>query len=257
MIPPDPHNKFKWTSISSRGVVRAIIACLAVGFAAVPARAGYVVATFSDVNPGQVVTITANGNTESGWAGVYNFTDASGELTGNLQTFCIDINQAIKKKETVTFDVAELDQAPTPGNAMGATRANYLRELWANSFDLIGTSNMKAAAFQIAVWEIINETRDLYEFDIRQGNFFVAANSTTLNQAQAWLDALTGDGPLEPNLIALTSLEHQDYIVQGPPVQSAPAPAGLALALAGGIPLLVAYRRKNRTTMAAARRRPM
>src|SRR5205085_9440280 len=126
-----------------------------------PAHAGFVTATFSNVNPGEVVTITsAKYGTETGWAGVYNFTNASSDigLSGNLKTFCIDIGQDIYSGTTTTFDVRNLANAPTPGSQMGQYRANLIRELWYQNYVKIGSSNSNAAAFQIAIWEIINET---------------------------------------------------------------------------------------------------
>jgi hypothetical protein len=74
-----------------------------------------------------------NGGTETGMAGVYNFTNASGSLTGSFVGFCIDIGQPIFTNQTVAFAVAALSNAPVDGSqptAMGSLRANLLAELW-------------------------------------------------------------------------------------------------------------------------------
>src|ERR1043166_9493935 len=116
----------------SGGVVA--VAILAVGLFATPIRAGFVQATFSNVNPGEVVTITSQKyGTESGWAGVYNFTNATSDigLSGNLKTVCIDISQNINSGNTVKFDVTNLADAPVqPADQMGQKRANLIGELW-------------------------------------------------------------------------------------------------------------------------------
>ena len=103
-------------------VAKAFMA-LVLGLVATPVHAGFVTATFSNVNPGEVVTITsAKYGTETGWAGVYNFTNASSDigLSGNLKTFCIDIGQDIYSGTTTTFDVRNLANTPTPGISWGS-----------------------------------------------------------------------------------------------------------------------------------------
>src|SRR5262249_18412919 len=128
------------------------------GVFAAPTRADYVTATFGNVSPGEVVSISSDSGSswESGWAGVYNFTNASGAITGNYSGFCIDIAQDVYGGQTATWTVAALASAPTPGTAMGPQKANLIAELWGRDYELIGTSNTNAAAFQIAIWTIIN-----------------------------------------------------------------------------------------------------
>src|SRR5205085_8266388 len=119
----------KLLSMHPNTAVKAV-ATLVLVLVASPAHAGFVTATFSNVNPGEVVTITsAKYGTETGWAGVYNFTNASSDigLSGNLKTFCIDIGQDSYSGTTTTFDVRNLANAPTPGSQMGQYRANLIR----------------------------------------------------------------------------------------------------------------------------------
>src|SRR5262249_31918386 len=147
------------SSLSRRplGAAWAALALALLALAA-PARAGTVTATFDTVSPGEVVTISSGGFNATGWAGGYNFKNASGDLTGNFGGFCIDIAQDIYGNTTLQFNVQALSAAPVPGGGMGALRANLIRELWAADYAKIGASNQKAAAFQLAIWEIINET---------------------------------------------------------------------------------------------------
>lgn len=229
--------------VAGRHSAKAAIAVLIVGTATTSASAGWVTATFSDVNPGEVVTIhsATMGLNETGWAGVYNFKNASGDLTGNLRTFCIDIAQDIYYNTTATFEVKSLATAPTPGTAMGQANANLISELWGRDFASI-TTNTQAAAFQIAVWEIINE-KSGNALNVKTGDFTVTGvGDATLDLANTWLGQLNGSGPFAPNLIALTSDTYQDYVVQG-----TPAPASFVLAAVGVVGLLpvLAWRRRK------------
>ena len=236
-------NDIRTIIFAGRHWVKAGIAVVIVATAATRASAGWVTATFSDVNPGQVVTIhsASMGLNETGWAGVYNFKNASGDLTGDLRTFCIDIAQGIYTNTTATFELKNLSSAPTPGTAMGQDKANLISELWGRDFASI-TTNSQAAAFQIAIWEIINE-KSGNALNVKNGDFTVTGvGGATLNLANTWLSELNGSGPFAPNLIAMTSSTYQDYVVQG-----TPAPASLALAVAGVIGMLpvLAWRRRK------------
>ena len=119
-----------------------LLALFALGTCVAPARAAYETATFSNVSPGEVVTITDAGisiNGESGWAGDYNFVNASGILNSSSYLgFCIDIAQDIFSNQTVTWSVTSLADAPTPGTAMGQTNANLIAELWYNDYGRSG-----------------------------------------------------------------------------------------------------------------------
>ena len=214
----------------------------------------FVTATFANVNPGEVVTIPVGSGTESGWAGVYNFNNASGAVSGSFSGYCIDIAQNIFANQTVTFGVAALSSAPVDGiqpTAMGTLRANLIGELWFNDQGLVGSSNSNAAAFQIAIWEIINETKTNKDgtlaLNINSGSFYATdSDATTLTTANTWLSQLNlaGTGSTASNLIALTSLNYQDYVLQGPPspgpeTSAAPAPSGLVLCFIGMIALIL------------------
>jgi hypothetical protein len=258
------------SSLACRSPIRKLFAAVTVfvlAMAGSPARADLVTATFSNVNPGEVVTIPVGNGTESGWAGVYNFTNASGAITGSFSGFCIDIAQNISANQTVTFGTAALSSAPVDGiqpTPMGTLRANLIGELWFNDQGLIGTSNSNAAAFQIAIWEIINETNTNKDgtlaLNITSGSFYATdSDADTLKTANTWLGQLNlaGTGSTASNLMALTSLGYQDYVFQGPPspgpdTSAAPAPSGLVLFFIGMIALILssAYRTYCRVSSA-------
>jgi hypothetical protein len=218
--------------IAHRCNILAIVvaAILVAGMGAPRAHADFEIATFSNVIPGEVVTIPVNGQSVSGWAGDYDFVNGSGIINGPFHGFCIDIAQDIYYNQTVQFGVAQLQNAPVPGSGMGVARANLIRELWYNDYAQSGLSNSNAAAFQIAIWEIINES-SANPLNVRSGTFWATGNAATLNTANSWLQALdlTGNGPKVNDLMALTSYSYQDYVVE----VTAPAPSGWLLALVG------------------------
>jgi len=86
--------------------------------------------TFGNVTPGEVVTIHDSQyphvDGASGWAGVYNFVNASGYINGSYSGFCIDINQDIFTGTTTTFNVADL--AGVEGVGWGAAEMGGRRD---------------------------------------------------------------------------------------------------------------------------------
>jgi hypothetical protein len=98
---------------------------------------------------------------------------------------------------------------------MGAAKASAIRELWGRFRTAIGSDNTKAAAFQMAVWEIVTETsRDLSSGVFRAGTDN-ASEIAIKNQAQSWLNQITGTGP-KANLLALSSPTDQDLVFEVP-----------------------------------------
>lgn len=227
------------------------LSVVVVSLMAAPAHAAFETATFSTVIPGEVVSISYTDNTtgktmtESGWAGAYIFnpsSDNTGPLTNTFSGFCIDVSQDINSGQKVYFGGANLANAPNDGgsssSAMGSTAANLIAQLWAADYSLIGTDNTKAAAFQIAIWEIVNGP---YSTETNVSNFSVTADTATMQYVTNWLSGLdynaaeNGTGKMTNGLYALTDPTYQDYVVQLP----APAPPGLILGLIGGVSFLV------------------
>src|SRR5262249_32865575 len=84
------------------------------------ANAANVTATFVDVSPSHTFTYSLNGVNHGTKAGVFNFANATGYLSGNLQNFCIEVAGAINSGDVVNFTVDQLANAPKPGSGMGA-----------------------------------------------------------------------------------------------------------------------------------------
>jgi hypothetical protein len=120
---------------------------------------------------------------------------------------------------------------------MGSQRAALIGELWFNNYASIGSNGELAAAFQAAVWEIING--DVNHLNITTGSFLIFADSMITNTANLWLSQLdlSGRGSTQPGLEALVSASTQDYVVQGPTGggggEIVPAPSSWVLCLIG------------------------
>lgn len=165
-------------------------------------------------------TVTGGGlSGKEVWSGVYTWNVAGWTGQGQYVPgwgFCIELAQL----GTVGWlDLIALDQAPLPalyGTPTGMTKADAIRELWGRFFDpawAAGSDTGKAEAFGAAIWEIVYETEATW--DVSSGAGFLATDLDA-TQANAWLDALDGNGPKASNLVALSRIDGQDYVVQIP-----------------------------------------
>ena len=147
--------------------------------------------------------------------------------------FCIEMQYSDAWQ---TYKVIELAAAPIPsgpeGQPMGATKADYIRELW--SLHIADTTtNQGAAAFQAAVWEIVYEDAQAWNLNtwnptnLPTNSSVMVANTTVGDLANLWLSQLDGVGPRANNLVALSSQGYQDYVVE------IPAPGAIVLGLIG------------------------
>lgn len=203
------------------------------------ASAGSVNGEFIGISPRRVVGIHLDGyfhgNVYAGvnvWEGDDGSTMFEGE---QFKAFCIEIRQHLA--DPTTFTTKSLEESPVPsdypesesGNGMGADRANDIRELWHVYFNQIGDNADYAAAFQLAVWELVYEDRsepgDTWSVD--DGRFYMygskAPNARAL--ANTWLDDIQDNDYDKANLIALTSLNNQDMVTMVP----LPAAAGMGM----------------------------
>jgi hypothetical protein len=155
--------------------------------------------------------------------------------------FCIEV-QTISFGGTYPYSVRDAFDAPIPdgpndtsGGPMGVPKAEGLKELWGRFHGQVN-SNITAAAFQLAVWEIVFE--DLYvtsppAWDVLSGKFEARLDSgdptLAINQANAWLAQIDGSGP-KAQLYGLTNGGAQDLLV--------PEPATVALLGLGALSLI-------------------
>lgn len=219
----------------TRFAVRYLFIAAVCAFAGV-IHADTVVAEFDGVSPGQAFHYRFTGPLRIADAGEYTFTrtggdyDLLGSIGDSFTTFCIEINQPVRVGRVHTYEVVELADAPFPGvgagngKGMGDEKAYDIQRLWANYYDDIGNDNVKAAAFQIAIWEILYDQ----DLSLSRGAFQARYGSADpVRIAQGWLKNLSWDGDL-PELAALTSPTAQDQVFALPVSSSAP-PAAIPL----------------------------
>ncbi len=131
-------------------------------FAAASALADTVQMHFVETGQGRSVRINMNGNKKNVFAGqlIHSMTGGVGVgamLNGLYVTFCTDIMEYVTPTAK-TYDVVDVEDVPAP--AMGLDKAAAILDMYnyANGQQLDDSvSNDFAAAFQIAVWEIVND----------------------------------------------------------------------------------------------------
>lgn len=155
--------------------------------------------------------------------GVFQFKRVGGTYSGlpavdgQFGALCLEVNQHAR---TRYYDVVGLTDAPVPGDLnagpMNASTAEYMRELWGRYYGSIGADDIKGAAFQLAVWEIVHDSR----FDLSGGVFSVATpmspnTAKAMTQATTWLQSLDGQGP-KASLLVMSDPTYQDLIFEAP-----------------------------------------
>lgn len=177
----------------------------------------------------------------------------SGPPLGTLRTFCVDVYQFVSSPGV--YDVSALEDAPIGGGApsggMGTAKADALRSMYSYA---IGTgkdfsNNDFAAAFQLAIWEIVADFGSTTGLDVAsgQGDFYLSSTSGFTSGISSALSdlfaAVNGSYTINPNIKvgALTGsgLQDQMYFVV------VPLPGSASLAAAGLLGLGVVVRRRR------------
>jgi hypothetical protein len=239
-------------------------------------RAGLITAHFDNVSPGvgNVDFRLGGTNPANTTAGMMRWTalpyagpgqaDAgfyhAYPLNTQFTTFCVELTQVASGN--ITYSVVGPTQVPSPGynpvnpiDGMGVVKANDIRELYARFYSpsLLAT---EAAAFQVAVWEIVHEgqSRPYNVIDATIGgvaqNFYLDNDPSGVraraqfmltditNNSYSWSENASLAGK---HLVGLSSITGQDQIG----LTTAPAPAGIVLAGIGGVTLLAWLRRRR------------
>jgi hypothetical protein len=219
--------------------------CTSLAFAlmaALPAQAEPILVTgWASPGPTTVVRIA---NTDPAidlrvYAGAFA-TIESGSNT--FASWCIDIFQRTQIGITVS-DFSQVAGAAYFGTQ--TTRFDQLGQLATLAYaDALSTAT-HAAAFQLAIWEITNETSGT--LNVGGGSFKASNANDAMVLAQSWLDSLPDKSRYGFDVWA--SSTHQDLLVFEalPPrlPQGVPEPGTLTLAALGFGALIAARRRKS------------
>jgi len=215
---------------------------------AVPINTVNIVCTGNGAN--EIISVWGGGlDAVDVYAGVYMLdkTGGTGEgkiwPNGPIGAFCSELSE-MAPEITTKYDVFPLEGGPL-GCAMGAVKADYIRELWGRFYEpsWVGSGpftlqqNQQAAAFAAAVWEIIYEDLPIspLKWDVKvdgtpcTGGF--RSEYVDAITANSWLHALDGTGP-KADLRVFAYSGSQNYIAEVPePVTIALLGIGGALSL--------------------------
>lgn len=201
---------------------------------------------------GRSFTVLTDGTSTSVFAGQLTFNVANGsgagaQLNGPLMTYCIDVLEGVGAGLN-TYDLADLKDAPvTAGGdpAMGAEKAKAIGRLYtAAGGDQFGTSNDFAAAFQLAVWEVIADFGSDSGLSVDSGDFQVTSSITAGTQSvlNGLLAAAADDSVFSfTGLGALTNEGFQDQLYS----VAVPLPGAMGLAAVGLAGVGFATRRRR------------
>lgn len=240
--------------------IRGAVAACVVSAAGLSAAADTVDVQFLGTGLGRNVKITTawNGNSTNVFAGQlwHRFSNGTGDaaaLNGDRMTFCTEIVEYVTTS-TREYNLAELADAPSPGTPMGATKAQAIVDLYdyagGNQFatDATAANRDFAAAFQIAVWEIVYDyDGSSSSLDVGSDNLKVtktdgsALSSGVSNLLTLMFNHVQNVEASNPHLFAVIRNGSQDQLVLLVPV-----PAPLALAGAGLIFVPLVRRRLAR-----------
>lgn len=206
------------------------------------ASADVVTMKFVGTGAGQSVKWKLNGGSEqSTFAGqlrhdITSGTGVGADMVGEHNLYCTDIYQYVATSYS-TFSIVSPELAPG-SSPMGADRAQALYDVFSvftDSAMVTGIGNEFAAAFQVAVWEIVTDfsgAMGLSSLNVDSGNFKLTKVNGSSSRTSAFNDYL-GDifGAIgvnaNANIVALSNGGSQDQLFY------VPAPGPLALAGAG------------------------
>lgn len=209
------------------------------------------------VGTGQGKNVSVNGG--SGWFHVFagqlmhsfkNGTGAGAEFNGQTHvTYCNDLHQYVTSN-TKTYTLVDIKDMPA-GAPMGLAKAQAIKDIYAYADGAqvsAGADANFAAAFQIAVWEIVKD------YDAGVGNASLNVNAgqfrarstgggslaSGITMALNNLFAAVGSNANFSAIVGLASNKYQDQMV----LRQIPLPSAGAMGLAG-LALIAARRRRG------------
>lgn len=200
---------------------------LAAATAVAPAAADTLVMTGTTYGSQNVDTSMTN------WVGAGQF---AAKLNGvSFATYCTDIYEAF------AFNTVYSSYYVAPNGTSGGftlSQADMLSKLYTvadNGVTAKVDTLDESAAFQLAVWEVMNETSSTWKLSgTDRGAFYVESGATSnqLTLANSWLQQAATSATSTFDVVRLASKGQQDMIL-AKPVSPIPEPSTYAMLLAG------------------------
>ncbi|MDV7144975.1 VPLPA-CTERM sorting domain-containing protein [Tropicimonas sp. TH_r6] len=177
-------------------------------------------------------------------AGGFAVKTTDGGSTNSFIAWCLDTFQYLDLG--VKYEVTDTPFAGAHDPKINAAQQTLITKLFDTAFDTLVSKlrdNVASAAFQLALWEIVNETGDT--LDVMSGAFHATVvGGNVLTDANSLLDGLAASADRKYNLVFLEAKgKGQDLLTVVPiPV---PASSLLLLGALGGLGTLASRRRRR------------
>ena len=119
-------------------------------------RANPVTVVNTGTSPGVTVDVHLPIYNGGAYAGVENLQINFGSGNVSVQAYCIDLYH-FSSGSSLNYNIDLLSGSPTanPPKAMGAEKADFIKEMWAQYYGPSLTDATKAGDFQLAIWGVL------------------------------------------------------------------------------------------------------